>query len=191
MTPKRTFDILFSSIALTVLAPILVGVATAILLSSKGTVIYRQKRLGKNRKPFNIYKFRTMVMDAEKSGPQLAVVNDARITKVGKFLRKYHIDEFTQFWNVLKGDMSVVGPRPEREIFVNEIEKILPEYSKVFEVKPGLTSLGMIKFGYASNVAQMVERAKFDLEYLENRNSGRDAKILLNTVPAIFKGKGL
>lgn len=191
MTPKRAFDILFSSIALTVLAPILVGVATAILLSSKGTVIYRQKRLGKNRKPFNIYKFRTMVMDAEKSGPQLAVVNDARITKVGKFLRKYHIDEFTQFWNVLKGDMSVVGPRPEREIFVNEIEKILPEYSKVFEVKPGLTSLGMIKFGYASNVAQMVERAKFDLEYLENRNSGCDARILLNTVPAIFKGKGL
>lgn len=173
------------------LSPLLLGIAIAIKLTSKGPVIYIQERLGKNKKPFNIYKFRTMKENAEKEGPQLAVPDDPRITNIGKFLRKYHLDELMQFWNVFKGQMSVVGPRPEREIYAQEISRILPEYERLFTIKPGITSLGMINYGYASNVQQMVDRALYDIQYLEEKDWKMESLIICKTIGTILKGKGL
>jgi lipopolysaccharide/colanic/teichoic acid biosynthesis glycosyltransferase len=164
--------------------------ALAVKLSSKGPILFFQERIGKNGKPFQIIKFRTMYTDAEKEGPQLSSSNDARITKVGKFMRKSRLDEFPQFFNVLKGDMSLVGPRPERQFYIDKISAIEPQFLELTKVRPGITSWGQVKFGYAENVEQMVQRMKFDLLYLRNRSLALDFKILLYTVIIIVKAKG-
>lgn len=188
---KRMTDIGLSGSIMLLVSPLLLIIALGIKITSKGRVIYKQERLGKDKTPFIMYKFRTMIPEAENEGARLALPNDPRVTSFGKILRKYHLDELTQLWNVLKGDMSLIGPRPEREIYVQEIEKLLPEYISIFNIKPGISSLGMIKYGYASDLNQMVERAKIDLEYLDNRNLSGDIKIFFNTFKAIFKGQGI
>ncbi len=187
---KRTADVLVSAAALLILSPVYAAVAAAVRLTSKGPVIYRQRRIGIHHKPFTIYKFRTMRTDAEAAGPQLSGENDPRVTKVGRVMRKYRIDELPQFWNVLKGDMSLVGPRPEREYFIRQIVKEAPYYTLVHQVRPGITSWGMVKYGYASTVAQMVERTRFDLIYLSNMSTMVDIKILIHTLKTVMTGKG-
>ena len=168
------------------------SIAALVKISSKGNIFYSQERLGKRGVPFHIYKFRTMEMNAEKDGiPQLSNENDVRITKIGSFLRKYRLDELPQFWNVLKGDMSLVGPRPEREYFINQIIKKAPYYALLYQVKPGITSMGMVKYGYASDVDGMVNRLKYDLIYIENMSILNDLKIMVYTVKTIITGKGL
>lgn len=188
---NRVFDLIFSSLALITLSPIFILVGLGITLTSNGSIFYRQTRLGRNRKPFVMYKFRSMKTDAERNGPQLTVPNDPRVTSFGKFLRRFHIDEFPQFWNVIKGDMSIIGPRPERDLYARQIESSLSEFKKIFEVNPGITSLGMIKHGYASTISGMIERAKIDLYYLDKKSVKLDFLILAKTVATIFKGKGI
>ena len=188
---KRVADIVLSSIALIVLSPVFAAVAIAVKRDSKGPVFYRQTRIGYHKKPFTIYKFRTMIADAEPNGPVLARENDSRVTRVGHFMRKYRIDELPQFWNVLKGDMSLVGPRPEREFYVRQIMKRHPAYSLIHQVRPGITSWGMVKYGYASDVDQMLERLEYDLLYIENVSLAVDIKIMFYTVSTILTGKGL
>ena len=187
---KRTFDILFSLIAFILLFPILIAVALWVKLDSEGPVFYSQERVGRHHRPFKIIKFRTMRTDAEKDGPQLSSDSDSRITKVGRILRKYRIDELPQLFNVLKGDMSIVGPRPEREFFINQIVKKVPYYSLVYQVRPGITSWAMVKFGYASTVEQMVERTKFDMVYINNMSLLLDMKIMIYTIRTILSGAG-
>lgn len=187
---KRTIDVVASSLALIVLAIPFAVIAVMIRRSSSGPAIYRQERVGLHRKPFTIYKFRTMYRDSEASGPQLTQNNDSRITPMGHFMRKYRIDELPQFWNVLKGDMSLVGPRPEREFYVTQIIEKAPYYTLVHQVRPGITSWGMVKFGYASNVDEMIERTQYDLLYLSNMSLSIDFKILIHTVRTVVLGKG-
>lgn len=188
---KRTFDVIVSSLALLVLLPFLAVIAAVIKATSRGPVIYSQERLGHNRKPFRIYKFRSMRCDAEHSGPQLSSSSDPRITPFGRILRKYRIDEIPQFWNVLRGDMSIVGPRPEREFYINQIVKRAPYYGLIFQVRPGITSWGMVKYGYASDVDQMVERSQYDLIYINNMSIMTDMKIIIYTVRTVVCGKGM
>lgn len=188
---KRLADIVISSIALLVLSPLYFAVAIAVKRDSKGPVFFKQTRIGYHKKPFTIYKFRTMVNEAEPDGPVLAKENDPRVTHIGHFLRKYRIDELPQFWNVLKGDMSIVGPRPEREYYVRRIMERQPAYSLIHQVRPGITSWGMVKYGYASDVDQMLERLEYDLLYIENVSLAVDVKILFYTVSTILTGKGL
>ena len=189
---KRVFDILISLIVLIVLSPILLFIAIAIKIDSKGDIIYKQERVGYHNKPFNIYKFRSMIQDAEKDNePMLSSENDDRITKIGRFMRKYRIDELPQFWNVLKGDMAIVGPRPERRYYVDLITERVPAYVLVHQVRPGITSLAMVKFGYASTIDEMVERLNFDLIYLENMSLVNDLKIMIYTIKTILTGRGI
>lgn len=189
---KRSGDILLSLLALIVLSPVYLLLALLIKLDSKGPVFYSQERIGYHKKPFMIFKFRTMINNAEsENGPQLSSEGDQRITNIGRFLRKYRLDELPQFWNVLRGDMSMVGPRPEREFFIRQILKKAPYYSLLHQVRPGITSWGMVKHGYASTVDEMVERARFDLIYLENISLIVDMKILLHTVNTVIKGRGV
>lgn len=190
ISTKRVLDVLASSVALVTLIPVYILLAIAVKMSSKGPVFFRQERVGKNRKPFQIIKFRTMYVNAEKDGPQLSSTNDSRITKVGKFLRKTRLDEFPQFWNVLIGDMSLVGPRPERQHYIDQISKKDPQYLYLHKVRPGITSWGQVKFGYAENVEQMVQRMKYDLLYIRNMSIALDLKIMFYTIAIIFKGKG-
>ncbi len=190
-TIKRAFDFIFSFIALILLSPIMLLIAIVIRLTSKGPIIYSQERIGEQRKPFRIYKFRSMIVEAESTGPQLSSSSDIRITPFGHFMRKYRLDEFPQFWNVIKGDMSIVGPRPEREYYINRIVKKAPYYSLVFQVKPGITSWGMVKFGYASTISQMVERTKFDLLYINNMSIALDLKIMIYTIRTVVTGAGV
>ena len=187
---KRMFDITASVLTMVVLSPLLLWTAVMVKCGSKGPVIYSQERLGKQQKPFRIYKFRSMRVDAESDGPQLSRENDPRITKFGRFMRKYRLDELPQFWNVLRGDMSLVGPRPEREYYIRQIMKEAPYYGLVFQVRPGVTSWGMVKYGYASNVKEMVERSRYDLIYLNNMSLQTDAKILIYTVKTVLSGAG-
>ncbi len=187
---KRLIDVLASIVALIILLPVFIILAILVKLSSKGPVFFKQERIGINGKPFNIVKFRTMVVGAEKNGPQLSSSNDARITKVGKFLRKTRLDEFPQFWNVLKGDMSIVGPRPERQFYIDQIAKKDPQYLYLHKVRPGITSWGQVKYGYAENVDEMVQRMKFDLLYIRNMSLALDFKIMFYTVAIIVKAKG-
>ncbi len=188
---KILIDKLVAIAMLIMLSPFYLIIAVAIKCTSKGPVFYSQTRIGYRRRPFKIYKFRTMVKDAEKDGPQLSSNHDPRITALGTHLRKYRLDEIPQFWNVLKGDMSIVGPRPERSHFINEIVKLAPYYRLVFQVKPGITSWGMVKYGYASCVEQMVERTKYDLLYINNMSIALDMKIVIYTFRTILKGSGM
>ena len=141
-------------------------------------------------KPFRIIKFRSMVADAERNGPQLSSASDPRITSIGRFLRRTRMDELPQFWNVLKGDMSLVGPRPERQHFIDEILKVAPHYRHLHKVRPGITSWGQVKFGYAENVEQMLRRLKYDILYIENMSLAVDLKILAYTALIVLKGDG-
>jgi len=187
---KRIIDIAVSSMALVLLLPLYLILSILVKSSSKGDVFFRQERVGRLGKPFSIIKFRTMFVDSEKTGPQLSSENDTRITKSGKFLRKTRLDEFPQFWNVLKGEMSLVGPRPERSFYIDKIAKHDPQYLYLHKVRPGITSWGQVKFGYAENVEQMVQRMKYDLLYIRNMSLALDLKIMFYTIAIIFKGKG-
>ncbi|OSZ79458.1 hypothetical protein CAP35_14760 [Chitinophagaceae bacterium IBVUCB1] len=187
---KRTLDIIASLLALILLSPVYIFAAIRVMLSSNGPVIYKQERIGLFGKPFYIYKFRSMYVDAEAQGPALSSKEDARITPWGKFMRKWRIDELPQFVNILKGDMSLVGPRPERKHFIDIISQTHPHYKYLHKVKPGLTSWGMVQFGYAENVTEMMERMKYDLLYIENCSLALDIKIMLYTLMVIFQGRG-
>jgi exopolysaccharide biosynthesis polyprenyl glycosylphosphotransferase len=187
---KRFIDIIFSILAIVLLLPAYLFLAVAVKLSSKGPVFFMQERIGLNGKPFQIIKYRTMFMNAEQHGPQLSSSHDPRITPLGRFLRKTRLDEFPQFLNVLKGDMSLVGPRPERQYYIDQIVQIEPQYLHLNRVRPGITSWGQVKYGYAENVEQMLQRMKFDLLYMKNRSIALDFKIMLYTVLIIIKAKG-
>jgi exopolysaccharide biosynthesis polyprenyl glycosylphosphotransferase len=187
---KRLFDIFFSVLAIILLIPVYIFLAIGVRLSSPGPILFFQERVGLNGKPFKIIKFRTMYMDAEKAGPQLSSTDDPRITPIGKFMRKARLDEFLQFFNVLRGDMSLVGPRPERQFFIDQIKVREPQFLELTKVRPGITSWGQVKYGYAENVDQMIQRMKFDLLYLRNRSIALDLKILMHTVMIIVKAKG-
>ncbi|MFZ1616625.1 MAG: sugar transferase [Flavobacteriales bacterium] len=187
---KRVFDVVFSIFALALLSPVMLVTAILVKTSSAGPVFFRQERIGLGGKPFRIIKFRSMVAHAESNGPQLSSADDPRITPIGRFLRRTRMDELPQFWNVLKGDMSLVGPRPERQHFIDRILLVAPHYRHLHKVRPGLTSWGQVKFGYAENVDQMVRRLKYDILYIENMSLAVDLKILAYTVIIILKGDG-
>ena len=187
---KRILDVFVSVFALILLLPLYIVLAILVKSSSKGPIFFLQERIGIHRRPFQIIKFRTMKVNAEENGPQLSSSNDNRITRIGKFLRKTRLDEFPQFWNVLKGDMSLVGPRPERSFYIDKIAQHDPQYLYLHKVRPGITSWGQVKFGYAENVEQMVQRMKYDLIYIRNMSLALDFKIMFYTIAIIFKGKG-
>ncbi len=187
---KSIYDYIFAILIFIMSLPLLLFIYAGIKLTSTGPVIYTQERLGKNKKPFIIYKFRTMYIDAEKDGHQLSYSNDPRITPIGKYLRKWHIDEIPQIINILKGEMSLIGPRPEREFYVNQILQEAPHYNIIFSVKPGITSWGMVKFGYAQNIEEMLERLKYDITYMKNRTLLSDCKIFFHTFKSVILGDG-
>lgn len=187
---KRTFDIITSLIVLITLSPIYCLLAIIIFCTSKGPIFYKQERIGLHGIPFNIIKFRTMNNHAEGDLPQLSVDDDPRITKVGKWFRKYRLDELPQFWNILRGDMSIVGPRPERRYFIDLIEKEAPYYCLVYKIRPGLTSWGPIKVGYTNTIEKMIKRLNYDIVYIENMSIKLDLKIMFYTISVILLGKG-
>ena len=190
MQLKRLLDIIFAIIAALLLSPFLLIIAIITKISSIGGIIYKQERIGFNEKPFTIYKFRSMYVDAEKNGPALTKDNDCRSTKWGKFMRAWRLDELPQLWNIIKGDMSLVGPRPERKFYIDQVLKQSPQYYSLLKVKPGLTSWGMIKFGYASSVDEMIQRMEYDLNYIEHASLLLDLRIILHTFSLVISGKG-
>lgn len=187
---KRILDILVAVFALIVLSPLYLFSAIRVKLSSHGPIIYKQQRIGLYGKPFYIYKFRSMYVNAEEAGPALSSTEDPRITKWGRIMRKWRIDELPQFVNILKGEMSLVGPRPERQHFIDIISQTHPHYKYLHKVKPGITSWGMVQYGYAENVNEMLERMKYDLLYIENVSLALDVKIMLYTFMVLFQGRG-
>lgn len=187
---KRFIDITVSVAGSVILFPLLVYSIIRLKLSSPGPVFFAQERIGYKGKPFMMYKLRSMFMNAEMNGPQLSSKNDERITSWGKVMRKWRLDELPQLWNILKGEMSLVGPRPERKFYIDQLVVIHPEYKYLFKVKPGLTSWGMVKYGYASSIDEMIQRMPYDLLYVENVSLGLDFKIMLLTIQIILAGKG-
>jgi exopolysaccharide biosynthesis polyprenyl glycosylphosphotransferase len=187
---KRILDVIVSAFALVLLSPLFLVLAIGVKLSSPGSIFYTHERIGRYGKPFTIYKFRSMYRDAESNGPALSSHNDDRITRFGIFMRKTRLDELPQFYNVLTGDMSLVGPRPERQYFIDQIVKKAPHFNHLQKVKPGITSWGQVKFGYASNVDEMIERLKYDILYIENMSLVVDFKILIYTIKTILTASG-
>jgi exopolysaccharide biosynthesis polyprenyl glycosylphosphotransferase len=187
---KRIMDVLVSLGSMIFLAPVMLILAAIIKIGDRGDVFYAQMRVGKGGVPFSLFKFRSMGEDAEPNGPALSSDNDTRITPFGRIMRKWRIDELPQFWNVLKGEMSLIGPRPERQHFINQMSVIAPQVKHLQRVKPGLTSLGMVKYGYAQNVEEMIDRLKYDIIYIEKRSLGLDFKIFLYTIVTLIRGRG-
>ncbi len=188
---KRLSDIVVSALGLVVLSPVYAAIALAVKLGSPGPVFYRQERVGLRGRIFRIVKFRSMRPDAEATGPRLSSDGDPRITRVGAFLRKYRLDELPQLWNVLLGQMSIVGPRPERPHYERLIAERAPQMALLHTVRPGITSWGIVKYGYARNVDEMIERLNYDILYVENASLGLDMRILLHTINTVITGKGI
>ena len=186
---KRAFDVLVALCGLLVFSPAFVVLYFVIRHEDGGPAIFRQERIGRGGRPFMLYKFRSMTVTAEKDGPALYVKGDKRLTKVGRFLREHHLDELPQLWNVLKGDMSVVGYRPERQFFVEKIMAVNPDYERLYEMRPGLFSSATLYNGYTDTLEKMLERLRMDLEYLENLNLWLDIKIIFLTSMSIITGK--
>lgn len=191
LSVKRFLDVIVSFLALLISLPVLIFYGISIKRDTPGPVFYKQERIGLHGKKFYMYKLRTMYHNSERGKPRLSSPDDSRITPVGRILRKYRLDEIPQFWNILKGDMSLVGPRPERQYFIERIEKIAPYYCLIYKIRPGLTSWGPIKIGYSDSIEKMIERLNYDIMYMENMSLFNDMKILMFTVEIIFKGKGM
>lgn len=187
---KRTSDITISLVGLTLISPFIPFIYWKIKSESEGNFIYQQERIGKNGKAFHILKFRTMYNDAEKNGPALSSATDERITPFGRFLRKWRIDELPQFINVIKGDMSLIGPRPERQFYIDQLIKEEPAFVELLKVKPGITSLGQVLFGYAENKTEMLQRLKLELFYMRKYSLRLDLRIFLYTIKTLLKAEG-
>lgn len=187
---KWFFDKIVSTVLLIILSPVFIILAIIVRLDSSGPAIYTQERIGRKGRAFTIYKFRTMRMNAEEVSPKLSMPNDNRITRVGRWMRRYRLDELPQLYNVIKGDMSIVGPRPERNFYINQIVKICPNYRLLYNIKPGITSWGIVKYGYAYNIEQMVERFAYDWIYYENRSILLDLYVLAYTIRTLILGLG-
>lgn len=188
---KFIIDFLVAFCAIMVLLPFGLFIAIIIKINSRGPVFFTQERIGRYGKPFVLIKFRSMCIDSEKNGPALSSKSDNRVTPFGRFMRKTRIDELPNFINVIKGDLSLVGPRPERQFYIDQIVKKAPHYLHLQKVKPGITSWGQVKYGYAENVDQMVERLKYDILYLENMSLLVDLRIVIYTLITVFRGRGI
>jgi len=187
---KRILDVVISILVLVIFSPFFLAIAIGVRLSSQGPILYYHERIGRFGKPFTIYKFRSMFVNAEKDGPALSYKDDNRITKFGRYMRQSRLDELPQFYNVLIGDMSLVGPRPERQYYIEMITKEAPHYVHLHRVRPGITSWGQVKFGYAENVQEMICRLKYDILYIKNMSLYVDFKILIYTIKIVLQGRG-
>jgi lipopolysaccharide/colanic/teichoic acid biosynthesis glycosyltransferase len=190
-TIRTIFDYTVALLSLILLIPVIIMLSISIKLEGKGPVIYSQKRTGRNGKPFEIYKFRSMHFGIEEGVALISDRYDKRITSPGRFMRRYKLDEIPNFFNVLKGEMSIVGPRPEQQFYIDQIVQIEPRYLQLRQIKPGITSWGQVKYGYASNVEEMIRRMEYDLFYLENRSLLFDLRIAAQTIVVIVKGSGI